>query len=93
VSLQNLLKIGQIKEHPTDPEEVERLQIAAQRNCTIHRPPASVLKHVSDTLRRQRNVTDYTRDLIDESTVANGIEEAKHLLADVLEWRKTNGPN
>ena len=32
MSLQNLLKIGQIKEHPLDPEEIERLLIAAQRN-------------------------------------------------------------
>jgi hypothetical protein len=32
VSLQNLLKIGQIKEHPTDSEEVERLLSAADRN-------------------------------------------------------------
>lgn len=32
MSLQNLLKIGQIKEHPTDSEEIERLLSAADRN-------------------------------------------------------------
>jgi uncharacterized protein (UPF0332 family) len=32
VSLENLLKIGQLKEHPPDVEEIERLLVAAQRN-------------------------------------------------------------
>jgi hypothetical protein len=32
VSLENLLKIGQLKEHPTQPDEIERLLAAAQRN-------------------------------------------------------------
>jgi hypothetical protein len=32
VSLQNLLKIGQLKEHPPDAAEVQRLLAAAARN-------------------------------------------------------------
>ncbi len=32
MSLKNLLKIGQLKEHPADGEEIERLFVAAQRN-------------------------------------------------------------
>ena len=32
VSLQNLLKIGQLKEHPPDAAEVQRLLAAAGRN-------------------------------------------------------------
>ena len=32
MSLENLAKIGQLKPHPTDAEEIERLLIAAQRN-------------------------------------------------------------
>jgi hypothetical protein len=32
VSLENLLKIGQLKVHPADAQEIERLLIAAQRN-------------------------------------------------------------
>ena len=32
MSLQNLLKIGQLKAHPADADEVERLLAAAQRN-------------------------------------------------------------
>lgn len=32
MSLENLLKIGQLKEHPAQPEEIERLLASAQRN-------------------------------------------------------------
>jgi len=32
VSLENLLKIGQLKPHPSQPAEIERLLIAARRN-------------------------------------------------------------
>ena len=32
MSLQNLLKIGQLKEHPADGQEIERLLAAAERN-------------------------------------------------------------
>lgn len=32
MTLKNLLKIGQLKEHPVSAEEIERLLTAAQRN-------------------------------------------------------------
>ena len=32
MSLANLLKFGQLKEHPSNAEEIERLLVAAQRN-------------------------------------------------------------
>jgi len=32
VSLENLLKIGQVKEHPPAPDEIEKLLAAAERN-------------------------------------------------------------
>ena len=32
MSLENLLKIGQLKQHPPDADEIERLLVAAQRN-------------------------------------------------------------
>jgi hypothetical protein len=143
VSLENLLKIGQIKAHPPDGEEIEQLLNAARRNLrdarvtsispetrfdaaykaimqsalsalmmhgfrpNTNRPghhmtvvqslPLTVgleAKRVAvlDTLRRQRNVADYTGDDVDESTVENGIEEASRLLDDVLAWRKTFRP-
>lgn len=47
---------------------------------------------VLDTLRRQRNVADYTGDEIDESTAEHCIDEASRLLDDVLAWRKNNRP-
>lgn len=31
MSLENLLRIGQLKSHPTDPNEIERLLSAAER--------------------------------------------------------------
>jgi hypothetical protein len=34
MSLQNLLKIGQLKEHPADAEEIQRLLAAAVRNLS-----------------------------------------------------------
>jgi hypothetical protein len=143
VSLENLLKIGQIKAHPPDGEEIEQLLNAARRNLRDARVTSispetrfdaaykaimqsalsALMMHgfppntnrpghhmtvvqslpltvgleatrvaVLDTLRRQRNVADYTGDDVDESTVENGIEEASQLLDDVLAWRKTFRP-
>jgi len=136
-----LLKIGQLKAHPPDAEEIERLLNAAQRNLRDARVTrisaetrfdaaykaimqsalAALMMHgyrpdtnrpghhmtvvqsvpltmgvetkrvaVLDTLRRQRNVADYTGDDIDESTVEHCINEASGLLDDVLAWRRTN---
>jgi uncharacterized protein (UPF0332 family) len=138
VSLQNLLKIGQLKAHPPNAEEIERLLVAAQRNLrdakvmTISaetrfdaaykavmqsalaammmngfRPDTNRPGHhmtvvqslsltigldtarvvVLDTLRRQRNVADYTGDDIDQSTAEHCIVEAKQLIDDVIAWR------
>ena len=143
MSLENLLKIGQLKTHPPNAEEIERLLSAAQRNLrdarvssisaetrfdaaykTImqsalaalmmhgYRPDTNRPGHhmtvvqslplttgldtkrvaVLDTLRRQRNITDYTGDEVDESTVDNSIDEASRLLNHVLAWRKNNRP-
>jgi len=143
VSLQNLLKIGQLKEHAPDAAEVQRLLAAAERSLddartttispetrfdaayksvmqaalaalmahgyrpdtnrpghhvtivqglvhTIELSPARVT--VLDTLRRQRNLSDYTGDDIDDSSVGHCIEEAEHLLQDVVAWFKKNRP-
>jgi hypothetical protein len=144
VSLKNLLKIGQLKEHPVSVEEIERLLTAAQRNLrdahvsdnsaetrfdaaykaimqsalaalmmhgyrpdtnrpghhmtvlqstplTLGLPPKRVA--VLDALRRQRNVSDYTGDDVDESTAGNRIGEAKQLIDEVLAWRKIHRPD
>jgi len=131
--LQNLLKTGQLKEHPPDAAEVQRLLAAAARNLadarvtTIsaetrfdaayraitqiglaalmlqgYRPDTSRPGHhmtiirtlmltlgieaprmvVLDTLRRKRNLADYTGEDIDDASVAACIAEAEKLLRD-----------
>ena len=143
VSLQNLLKIGQLKAHPPDAAEVQRLLAAAARNladarvATIspetrfdaaykavmqaalaalmahgYRPDTSRSGHhvtvvqglaltialasarvtVLDTLRRQRNLSDYTGEDIDDSSVEHCISEANQLLQDVTAWLKAHRP-
>lgn len=143
MSLGNLLKIGQLKQHPIDAEEIERLLTSASRSirdasvttispetrfdaayraimqCALaailmhgYRPDTNKPGHhatviqtlpvtiglaadriaVLDTLRRQRNLVDYTGDAIDESTVQHCVDEARRLLKDVTSWRKTNRP-
>ena len=144
MSLQNLLKIGQLKEHPADAAEVQRLLAAAKRNLadarvttissetrfdaayktvmqaalaalmahgyrpdtnrpghhvtvvqgltlTIGLAPARVT--VLDTLRRKRNISDYTGDDLDDSSVEHCIAEAERLLQDVAGWLKANRPH
>ena len=143
MSLQNLLKIGQLKAHPPDAAEIQRLLAAAARNLvdarvltispetrfdaaykavmqsalaalmangfrpdtnkpghhmtvvqgltlTIGLPPARMA--VLDTLRRQRNLSDYTGDDIDDSSAKNCIAEAERLLKDLVSWLKRNHP-
>ena len=133
VSLQNLLKIGQLKEHLPDKEEIGRLLAAAQRGLadarakTISaetrfdaayraitqvglaalmaqgfRPDTNRPGHhvtiiqtlaltlgvegrrlaVLDTLRRKRNLADYTGEDIDDASAAACIEQAERLLRE-----------
>lgn len=144
MSLENLLKIGQLKAHPADPVEIERLLSAASRNLrdarvtsvspetrfdaaykaimqsalsalmmhgyrpdtnrpghhmtviqslplTVGLEPKRVI--VLDTLRRQRNVSDYTGEDVDETTAQHCIDEAARLIEDVAAWRRDNRPN
>jgi hypothetical protein len=143
MSLQNLLKIGQLKEHPLDATEVQRLLAADARNLadarvttispetrfdaaykaimqaalaalmangyrpdtnkpghhvtvvqgltlTIELAPARV--KMLDTLRRMRNLSDYTGEDIDDSSAEHCIVEAEQLLKDVMAWLKVNRP-
>jgi len=48
---------------------------------------------VLDTLRRLRNVAEYTGDDVDETTAQHCIAEAERLIDDVAAWRKTNWPD
>lgn len=133
VSLQNLLKTGQLKEHAADADEIERLMAAAQRSLADARIPgisnesrfdiayrvitqigiAALLSqgyrpdtnrpghHMTiiqtlpltlgiekermillDTLRRKRNLSDYTGEDIDDTSVKACIEQAEKLERD-----------
>jgi hypothetical protein len=143
MSLQNLLKIGQLKEHPPDAKEIQRLLVAAVRNLsdagvtTIspetrfdaaykaimqsalaalmangYRPDTNRPGHhatlvqtlgltvglthtritVLDTLRRKRNLSDYTGEEIDDSSVDHCVAEADRLTKDVTAWIKLHRP-
>jgi len=129
--LANLLRIGQLKEHPADAGEITRLLLAAERGVADarvqsisaetrfdaayrsimqtglaalmargYRPDTNRPGHhatviqaltltlgidarrvaVLDTLRRKRNLVDYTGEDIDEGSVAACIEAAAQLL-------------
>lgn len=144
MSLENLLKIGQLKKHPPDAAEIGRLLAAAERNLADasvrevspetrfdaayksimqaalavlmahgYRPDTQRPGHhmtvvqalsltiglartrvtVLDTLRRKRNLSDYTGEDIDDSSAENCRLEAERLLHDVKEWLEANRPN
>lgn len=119
MSLENLLKIGQLKAHAPEPAEIERLLTAARRNLrdarvtSGYRPDTNRPGHhmtviqslpltigldskriiVLDTLRRQRNVADYTGDDVDETTAEHCIAEAERLLGDIAIWRASQRPD
>lgn len=137
MSLENLLKIGQLKQHPPDRDEIQRLLTAARRNIddakiesispetrfdvsykaimqsalaalmangyrtdtnkpghhmtviqalplTIGLKPARVT--MLDTLRRKRNVSDYTGVDIDEDSANACRIEAQQLISEVAHW-------
>lgn len=141
MSLSNLLKTGQLKEHPPDSAEIQRLLAAATRNLADARVTnispetrfdaaykaimqaalAALMAHgyrpdtkrpghhmtvvqalpltigltaarvtVLDTLRRKRNVSDYTGEDVDDSSVEHCIAEADRLLKDVTRWLNEN---
>ena len=133
MSLANLLKTGQLKEHKADREELERLLAAAARGIADaratnvsaetrydaayraitqiglaammaagYRPDTNRPGHhatliqtlpltlgverermlVVDTLRRKRNLVDYTGEEVDEGSVKACVDEAEKLLRD-----------
>ena len=134
MSLANLLKTGQLKEHKAGAEELERLLAAAERGiadarvkgvsaetrfdaayravtqlgltalmASGYRPDTNRPGHhatiiqtlpltvgiekarmlVLDTLRRKRNLVDYTGEDVDEGAVKTCTDEAEKLLRDV----------
>ncbi|PTB19486.1 DNA-binding protein [Trinickia symbiotica] len=47
---------------------------------------------VLDALRKQRNLSDYSGDLVSDSAVRACIESATELLSDVKQWLERNKP-
>jgi len=58
---------------------------------TIELPTPRVT--VLHTLRRKRNISDYTGEYIDDSSVEHCRVEAERLLNDVEGWLKENRPD
>jgi hypothetical protein len=141
--LENLLRIGQLKEHPPDAAEIRQLLSAARRNLadagvaevspetrfdaaykaimqcalaslmargyrpdtgrpghhqtviqsltlTVGLPPSRVT--VLDTLRRKRNLSDYTGQDMDDSSADQCRKEGQRLLQDVEAWLEVHHP-
>jgi hypothetical protein len=137
MTLENLLGIRSLKEHPADAAEIQKLLNAAQRNLNDSRVQAvspetrfdaaykaimqvalaSLMAHgfrpdtnkpghhmtvlqslpttiglpaermiVLDTLRRKRNLADYTGEDIDDGSAERCAQEARQLLEDVEGW-------
>ena len=125
-----MLKIGQLKEHAADADEIARLLAAAQRSLADARSKAitqtglaALMAHgyrpdtnrpghhmtiiqsltltlgvdgsriaVLDTLRRKRNLADYTGEDIDHSSVAECIGQAQRLAEDARAWLRKHRP-
>ncbi len=133
MSLANLVKTGQLKEHPANREEIDRLMAAAERTLADtrvagisneskfdiayraitqlgiaallsqgYRPDTNRPGHhmtiiqalpltlgiekermvLLDTLRRKRNLNDYTGEEIDDNSVKSCIDQAEKLLRE-----------
>ena len=58
---------------------------------TVGLPQPKVI--VLDALRKQRNLSDYSGDLVPEATAAECVASAKDLLTHVRMWLKANRPD
>ena len=143
MTLQNLLKIGQLKEHATTPGEIQRLLAAAERNladsrvkaisdetrfdaaykCIMqsalaammasgYRPSTSQPGHhqtliqslpltmgvtdetwvLLDALRRKRNASDYSGDIVQPEMAAEATAQAAALLKALRSWLGSRHP-
>ena len=58
---------------------------------TVGLPQAKVI--VLDALRKQRNLSDYSGDLVPEAAAAECVMSARDLLAHVRSWLQANRPD
>ena len=143
MTLQNLLKIGRLKEHAATPDEVQRLLAAAERNLADsrvkavsdetrfdaayksimqstlaammaggYRPSTSEPGHhqtliqslpltmgvpnetwvLLDALRRKRNASDYSGDIVQPDMAAEATTQAAALLKALRSWLGSRHP-
>lgn len=144
MSLENLVKINQLLHHTTNPQEVQRLLISADRNladsrnesisdetrfdaaykaimqCAMvalmangYRPSTTTPGHhqtmiqslgltlgvdnkvwiVLDSLRKKRNLNDYSGDLIEPAAVRTCIAHAETLVVTTRAWLDQHRPD
>jgi len=90
VSLQNLLGIS-LEQITPQKETVRRLLDGAARHIADARVKAiSAETHFS---WKQRNLTEYTGDIIPESAVSECLSHAESLHAAAIAWLKKHKPN
>ena len=90
MSLQNLLKIGQLAEHVADKKQISKMLVAAERFHSIGLDGDEML--LLDTFRVKRNAIAYTGDDVDEGTVLACITVAEQLRICVTDWVSSNKP-
>jgi hypothetical protein len=79
------MAIGLIRTRPGN-----HVTVVQGLTLTIGLAPARVT--VLDTLRRKRNLSDYTGEDIDDSSAEHCIAEADRLLQEVTAWLTANRP-
>lgn len=85
MTLENLLRIGRIKEHPPDTNQPgHHMTVLQSLPKTMGLP--GVRLAVLDTFRRKRNLADYIGEEIDEGSVKQCVKEAERLQEDVTAW-------
>ena len=94
MSLENLLKIGELEAHETNAEQVRRMLDSAERSITDAGQESIGLDRdqvlLLDTFRVKRNAVDYTGDDVDEASVDECIEAADRLLRHATQWLTNN---
>ena len=91
MTLENLLRIGRIKEHPRDANQPGHHATILQSLSKTLGLPAGRLA-VLDTLRRKRNLAAYIGEDIDEGSVKKCVQEAERLRDDVTTWMAASHP-
>ena len=88
MSLKNLVGISLDEIEPSR-ETIARLFAAAERNIKDSQDKMIVL----DGLRKLRNLSDYSGEMVSEAAVRECVTQATLLLAHVKAWFTANGPD